>query len=119
MDAKEEVSILEQLDYLRGMTIRTGSIHEAQALQLRNWGKLIPGAKESVCKIDVERKMVTYTLSPKGKAIAKSQVTLKWCAAVNQWTKRILWPETPVVIESGKKVLYDSRTQKSNQKRES
>jgi len=119
VDAKQEVSILEQLDYLRGMTIRTGSIHEAQALQLRNWGKLIPGTKEAVCKIDVERKIVTYTLSPKGKAIAKSQVTLKWCSAINQWTKRILWPETTVVMESGKKVLYDSRTQKSQKQTDS
>ena len=113
MEAKQEMSILEQLNYLRGMTITTGSIHEAQALQLRNWGMLVPGTKSAVCKVDPERKMVTYSLSPKGKVIAKSALTLKWCAAIDQWTKQILWPETTVLIESGKRALYDSRAQKS------
>lgn len=112
MEAKQEVSILQQLMHLRAMTIRTGSIHEAQKIQLQNWGLLVPGTKKAKARLDMERKMVIYDLSPKAEDIMANEENNYWFKEINKWTKQILWPETTVIFECKKTVLYDSRSQK-------
>lgn len=109
MESKEEMSMLQQLMYLKGLTVRTGSIHEAQALQLRNWGLLIPGVKTSTAKIDCDHQMVTFILTSKSKNFRTTEMVKSLCSNINVWTKKILWDNTTVIIECGKRTLFDSR----------
>jgi len=105
----KEVSLRDQLDLLRGMTIRTGSIHEAQALQLKMWPLLIPGVKSSEATVDTERKIVTFSCTgPKRRlATKKLDLTIK---NINDWTKQLLWPDTTVIVKINSKVIFDSRS---------
>lgn len=103
---KQEASLKEQLDLLRGMTIRTGSIHEAQALQLKMWPLLIPGVKKATASVDAERKIVTFNCESKGRTTNKVKLT---CKNIDNWVKQLLWPETTVLIKINNNVIYDSR----------
>jgi hypothetical protein len=96
---------LEQFAALKSMTIRTGAIHDAQALQLRNWPLMIPGVASAEARLDVENRTLTYVLKarpvkgviPACKEIAKLIRTY------------LLWDDTAIVFKAGKKVIYDSR----------
>jgi len=109
MAKPEEFTFLKQLMYLKGMTVRTGSIHEAQALQIRNWPLAIPGVKAAEAHVDTDAKIVRYLLKPKGVNFRCTKKVLEVCVALDKAIKSILWDETTVIVEVNKKVLYDSR----------
>jgi hypothetical protein len=108
-----ELTYLEQLQQLKGLTVRLGTLHEAQKLQLMNYPKLIPGVSASKCKaqVDVENKIVTY-ICEGPKPFRHTKTVKLFCQNINRWTKTILWDETTVIIKVNKTAIYDSRTEK-------
>lgn len=106
----KSVSIKEQLAYLKGITVMTGGIHDAQALQLKNYPLVIDGVKKAKTKVDPERKVVHYELKfESGASFGPNAKQV--CDAIVLWVRTIIWDETAVVFYSGKEVLYDSRNQ--------
>lgn len=101
-------SFKEQLALLKAATVRTGAIHEAQALQLRMWPLLIPDTKSATAKVDTERKIVTYECkTTKAKLTVKAKTIMK---NITIWTRSILWDDTTIVFKLNGKVVYDSRS---------
>lgn len=100
--------IREQLLYLKGVTVRIGAIHEAQALQLRRWPLLIPSVKSSEANVDIETKTVVYNCkTKKGDVFTKEQLQTS-LVAICKWTQTLLWNETRVLVYFGKKKVIDS-----------
>lgn len=102
--------ILEQLFWLKTNTIRTGAIHEAQALQLRNYPLLLPNASSSSVTVDVENKKVEYNVE-----ISKFKNTKKVknvCEQIQTWTRTILWDDTNVVIKVNNKTVFGLKDKK-------
>lgn len=95
----------EQLMLLKMMTLKTGVIHEAQALQLKVWPTLIEGVESSVAKVDPKNKKVIFELKGSLRPTKKSK---EMFAAIKSWTRTILWNDTKVVFKYKKKVIYDS-----------
>jgi hypothetical protein len=95
----------EQLMLLKMMTMKTGVIHEAQALQLKVWPKLIPGVLSSVAKVSAENKTVIFEL--KGN-IKNTKKTKQMFSAIKEWTRLILWDNTKIVFKYDKKAIYSS-----------
>lgn len=52
----------EQLVVLRGMTERTGALHEAQVLQLKMWPPIFLGSKGHTFSWDFESKRMTFDI---------------------------------------------------------
>ena len=93
----DEKIILQQLQVLKGMTVTTGVIHEAQTLQLQMWPLVaFPFALSTVAKIDTESRTVTFEIvtslkkDPTGKANDRAK------EYVQEWTRKILWDNTKV-----------------------
>ena len=105
-----EFTLLEQLQQLKAMTVRTGAIHEAQALQLRNYPKLLKGVKSATTNVDVERKLITYECKLT-KSFRMSSINKILCSNIGVWIQTLLWDETSVIFKSGRRILYDSRSQ--------
>lgn len=96
------LSIKEQLDYLRGMTIRLGVVHEAQVVQVKNWPLLIAGVKKAESCIDADKHQVTYKLldvDAKQFKTGKRSTAVKGMSHVALWVQSILWPDTQVVFK--------------------
>lgn len=104
----QEVSIKEQLMLLKGATIRTGAIHEAQVLQLKMWPLLFPNVTTAEVSIDPEKKIVFFKCDSKGLRASKKMRLI--AENIDSWVKQLLWPETTVVIKINDKQIYDSRT---------
>jgi len=106
---KAGMSYKEQLQYLKGVTVRIGTIHEAQALQLRNYPLMIPGVQKATTKIDTENQIVYYDCEvPKRFRITKPVSTM--CKNIVIWTRTILWDNTTIVVKTGDKVIHDTRS---------
>lgn len=88
-----KLSVQDQLLQLKAMTVRTGAIHEAQALQLRTWPLLIPGVKSCETVVDVESQLVTFNCATEGK-FKKTKTAKEWMNRIDGFTKLLLWPET-------------------------
>ena len=98
------MTMKEQLAYLKGMTLRLGSIHEAQALQLKLWPRLIPGIDESEARVDVEKQSVRFVCT--GKKFRKTKKVSEFLVNIDRWVKKLLWDSTFVVFEvNGKEVF--------------
>jgi hypothetical protein len=109
---------LEQLGHLRALTVRMNIIHEAQALQVRNYPLLIPGVKSAVTEIDIETKTVVYKLTPQNKKFNLSSPKVKKiCDNIKIYIQEvILWPNTNVfftVSDSGAKNVKSNRKKRS------
>ena len=102
-----EVSLKDQLMQLKAMTIRTGSIHEAQILQLKMWPLLIPNVTKAAFSIDTDRKLVSFKCESSSNRVTK-KVKLT-CKNMSEWTKQLLWNETAVTISINEKHVFDSR----------
>jgi hypothetical protein len=100
---------LEQLMFLRGLTMRTGAIHEAQALQLRNYPILIKGIVASTVKINVENKTIEYIIKKTTKDFVKGKKFDFEAANVKKCVQTLLWPDAVVTMKRSGKVIYDSR----------
>lgn len=90
---------------LKMMTIKTGVIHEAQALQLKVWPKLIPNVKSSVAKVDPDKKAVLFELEGSLRPTKKMK---EMFTAIDKWTKLLLWDNTKVIFKHKKKIIYNS-----------
>jgi hypothetical protein len=102
------INIKEQLAYLKGITVMTGGIHDAQALQLKNYPIVIDGVKSAKTTVDSERKIVNYDLKLK-KGASFGDAERKVADAIVLWVRTIIWDETSVIFKVGKEVVYDSR----------
>lgn len=101
----EQLSTEQQLAYLRSMTIRVGAIHEAQALQLRNWPLLIPGIVKAEARVDVEKKTVIFHCKSKSGKAPVTKAMKEVCNKIVMSVQRlILWPDTKVVFKIDGKV---------------
>jgi hypothetical protein len=100
-------TFLEQLALLKTMTLRTGSIHEAQALQLKMWPLLIPDVTKAEATVDSERKLVTFKCeATSSRATKKKRETMD---NIILWTRKILWDESAVIFVINDKTVYDTR----------
>ena len=100
-------SFKEQLALLKTATVRTGAIHEAQALQLKMWPLLVPGVKSASAKVDTERKIVTFECKSSGNRITKK--VRHTILNLTLWTRTLLWDDTVVVFKMNGKVIHDTR----------
>lgn len=110
-DAK--LSVLEQLQQLKGITIRTGLIHEAQAVQLRNYPRIVEGITKATTKLDTDSRSVIYTCeAAPGFKLSKKRRLM--CDNIVVWIRTVIWDDTSVVFEVNGKAIYDSgRPEKS------
>lgn len=103
------LSTADQLMQLRGMTIRTGAVHEAQKLQLVNWPRLVPGVSTKaggvIAKIDPELRVVVFECKSAKKTFKATKQVKLWIKMVDTWTKNILWPDTKTVFKVNGKVI--------------
>jgi len=106
MNEGKLVSAEEQLQLLKAMTVRTGSIHEAQALQLRMWPRMIHGVTKAEARVDTDKQQVTMICE--STALRPTKMTKKLCEEICKWTRTILWDKTKVVIKINGKVVFDS-----------
>lgn len=104
-----QMDFLQQLMYLKGLTMRTGVIHEAQALQLRNWPLLVPGVKKAETHIDTDQKFIKYICEPKFKTFRVTKSVKDQCNNICIFARKITWDDAVVVFFSGKKPIWDSR----------
>lgn len=109
---KAQLTFLEQLQQLKAMTVRTGMIHEAQAVQLRNYPRMIPGIIKATTKVDTDEKIVIYECVTDKKRFRMTAKRLDMCHNIVKWVHTILWDNTVVVISVNGESLYDSRTNK-------
>jgi hypothetical protein len=101
----ETLTTEQQLAYLRTMTIRTEAIHEAQALQLRNWPLLIPGIVKAEARVDVPNKTVVFHCKSKSGKAPITKAMKVTCNKITMSVQRlILWPDTKVVFKIDGKV---------------
>ena len=96
----------EQLQLLKGMTVRTGMIHEAQALQLKSWPMLIPNVTKAEARVDTELQTVTFVCESKGLRPSKKAKLMYQNIAT--WVRNILWNETRIVIQINGKQVFDT-----------
>lgn len=104
------MSIKEQLAYLKGLTVTTGGLHEAQILQLRNYPLVLPNVSSAQTKIDTEGKLIQYDLKVERK-FKKTKKFNDMCKAVTVWIRSIVWDDTAVVLIANKETVYDSRNE--------
>jgi len=96
----------EQLQYLKGMTVRLGCIHEAQALQLRNYPLLIPNVGKAIVKVNAETKHVIYDCTGKTKNFRKTKKVDEMFQNIYKWTTFIVWDDVEVLIKVNNKELF-------------
>lgn len=102
-------TIEEQLNLLKGITIRQNAIHEAQRLQLQTWLRMSDQiAKPVSVSVDFDSKTVFFKCKSVGKYRHRA-FEKRLFKEVHGWTRSILWDNTEVVISVNKKVLFDSR----------
>lgn len=90
---------LDQLKQLKILTIKTGAIHEAQVLQLKNYPLVIPNISSVQISIDTEKHLVQYDLGfikkPK-----KNKNMEKIMESITTWIQYILWDDTKVIFKT-------------------
>lgn len=111
----------QQLLTLRSVTDTTGAVHEAQLHQLRYWGAIAFTTKGWTADIDVENRVVTYSLEKKSKdknlanAVAALDRSVHWLFG-DTW--QLLIKEAGVVIYMGQKMDMKEYRQKSRNYRQ-
>jgi hypothetical protein len=104
----KQLGIFEQLMLLKEATVRFGSLHEAQVLQLKMYPLLLPGVKKAETHIDIEKKLIYYKITESNKfRMTKKNKTI--IEKIVFWTKSLLWDECSIVILNKDKVIYDTR----------
>jgi hypothetical protein len=88
---------LEQLKILKGMTLRTGIIHDAQMLQLEMYPLVVFDAISSVLNIDTDKRYIKMVVSVN--KLPKSQDLLQNEDLIRGWVRSILWDDSSVDFE--------------------
>ena len=97
---------IEQLRYLKTLTLRTGAIHDAQVLQLKSYPFVIPNIIGAEINIDPENHLVIYKLSFSGdKRPRKTKKITSALENITKWTQYLLWYDTKVTFQHKNKVL--------------
>ncbi len=97
---------IEQLKYLKTLTVTTGVIHDAQIYQMKNYVYVIPNILSATFSIDPENKSVEYDLIFKDGAVPRQTKKFKHSlTSITEWIKYILWDETKVVFKNGDIIL--------------
>ena len=101
----------QQLAMLKGMTVTTGAIHEAQRLQLECWPRMSKQIQHCQPKADFKTKTIVLECKTfKGKPFKSSDFEKKLFQEMVGWVRIILWDETRLVITINKKRVFDSAT---------
>jgi hypothetical protein len=112
MMSKANLTFLEQLQQLKAVTVRTGLIHEAQAVQLRNYPRLIPGVLKATTKVNTDDKIVYFECIPEKKQFRMNPKRLDMCNNIVKWVRTILWDDTVIVMTVDGRSFFDTRTAK-------
>lgn len=102
------LSTKEQLLKLKAMTIRFGVLHEAQALQIRNYPLLIPGVISAEANVSIERKSVSYSCKGKNNRFRNTAKAKESYKMIEQWIRTILWDDTYIEVTVNNKLIYNS-----------
>ena len=101
-----ETDFKAQLQWLKATTIRTGGIHDAQALQLKMYPLMLPNVTKAEAHVSVDEKAVHYIAT--AKPYKKTEKFTETCAAIVKWTRWLLWDDTKVTIKVNGKIRYES-----------
>lgn len=95
---------IDQLKQLKILTIKTGAIHEAQVLQLKNYPLVIPNISSVKVSIDVENHLIQYDLAftKKPRKTKKMKQTID---SITRWIQYILWDDAKVVFNNNEQKL--------------
>lgn len=104
-----KVSIREQLGYLKNMTERLGVIHEAQAVQLRNYPRLLPNIKDAETRISPDSRTVVFNCESESKPFRKTKSFKIAMKNVVKWVRIIVWDDTTIELIVNGKSVYDTR----------
>lgn len=100
-DNNETVALL----HLKDLTRRTGTIHDAQALQLRIWPRIaIPNSTQSVAKVDTKKCTVLFEVTRKGRQPKNQQRLFK---VLDENVKFMLGDWWSVSVKEGKKIIFE------------
>jgi hypothetical protein len=92
-----ETELLQQLQQLKGLTVRTGSLHEAQILQLQLWPQVaFPHAISHTAEVDTESKVVTFIIHSSLKKEPRGARHERSVDMLTKWVRTILWDDTTV-----------------------
>jgi len=112
----ENKNAMEQLMLLKATTIRTGAIHEAQALQLKVWPRMNKSIDKSEAQVSVDNRQVIFICESKSMRPTKAHKL--FFENLENWVRTMLWDDTYVkVIVNGKTVFEskDDNEQSANQ----
>lgn len=107
-----EEAMMQQLAMLKGMTVSTGAIHEAQRLQLECWPRMSKQIEACQPKADFKTKTIVLECKTfkKVKTFKMADFEKKLFQEMIAWVRTILWDETRLVIMVNKKRVFDSAT---------
>lgn len=104
---------LTQLKLLKSMTERTGSLHEAQVLQLKMWPLLIIGAtKKTVVHVDQDDHLFKVMLDVDQSFNESDPVTAQLMREIVGWARHITWDDMHGIFIANHRTIYDSRTER-------
>ena len=104
-----KLSVKEQLMHLKQMTLRLGTIHEAQIVQLRNYPLLIPNIKSAELEIDAKSHIIKYKCESETKKFRKTKKVKDMCSNIQIWIETIVWGDSIIETTVDGKVIYDTR----------
>lgn len=87
----------EQLKHMKAMTVRFGTLHEAQELQLQMWPLVLFKCTASTALVSEEDHKVKFQISINKKPAAKVIQTQK--EILQDWVRAIVWDDTEIEIE--------------------
>jgi len=103
------ISIKDQLRYLKGMTEKLNTVHEAQVVQLRNYPLLIPNIKKASTTFNFDTHTVTYKCDSVNGKFRKSKKAKIAIENIITWIQSVVWSDTTVEINVDGKDIYDTR----------
>lgn len=107
----DQSKAMEQLMLLKGTTLRTGAIHEAQRLQLELWPRMSDQIQSCLPKVNFTTKTIALSCITFGKSKFKMEdFEKKLFQEILGWVRLILWDDTRVIIMINKKRVFDSAT---------
>ena len=92
---------------LKGLTLRFGSLHEAQVQQLKMYPRLIQGISKATAHVDTAHKTVVFDCEAKG--FRKTARRILEMTAITDYTRVLLWDDSVVVFKINGKQIYDSK----------
>lgn len=103
---------MTQLMLLKSMTQRTGSLHEAQLLQIKLWPRMILGTTSgTTVHVDQENHLIKAFLEV-DETYDENLTTLALMKEIVGWVRKITWDDAHVVFLAKHRTVYDSRTER-------